>query len=590
MSILKLQKVTVAGLSEDKVRVLEDIQTMGCMQVVPLNLEAERKVDVAPSAGAREALRFLKSYPQRRRQVRDPARFNASEVERQVLDVRRRLQDLEDERDFLTKRIQAFAPWGEFDFPPADALAGNRLWFYPVPHKEMAKVEATDHIFDIVARDKRYAYVVVFAPEEPRDFPATRVHLGDRSRRQLEDRLDEVELALEDALAERAYLTRWYELLRRSLDSLEDRAERARVGVQAYQHDPVFALHGWAPGESIGRIAEYARRQGLYFAAEEPGPDDQPPSYLRNPSWLAAGEDLVNFYMTPGYRTWDPSIVVFLSFSLFFGMILADAGYAAVLGGLLLMYWKKLGASTSGRRYRALGSALVACGVVWGVLIGSYFGLEPEHETFLGKFHLLDMKDSNTMMAISIVIGCVHVILANVCDALRRQNWAESLAPVGWAVVVAGGLALGGGSALQIGLLNTLGIGSIVLGLVLVLLFSEPHEKPLKRLLGGLHGLTEISRAFGDVLSYLRLFALGMAGASLAVEFNHMAAGLMEAVPGVGLLFALLLLVLGHVLNIILGIASAVIHGLRLNVIEFFNWGLKEEGILFRPFRRKESL
>jgi V/A-type H+-transporting ATPase subunit I len=91
------------------------------------------------------------------------------------------------------------------------------------------------------------------------------------------------------------------------------------------------------------------------------------------------------------------------------------------------------------------------------------------------------------------------------------------------------------------------------------------------------------------VLSYLRLFALGMAGASLAVEFNHMAAGIKTALPGVGLFFAALVLILGHVLNIILGIAAAVIHGLRLNVIEFFNWGLKEEGTLFRPFRRKES-
>jgi V/A-type H+-transporting ATPase subunit I len=589
MSIVKLRKVTFAGLTEDKERLLDDLQHMGCLQVVPLRSEGGEAARMAPSAGAREALAFLKSYPQRRRQMRDPARFDALDVERQVLEVRRCLQDLEQERDFLIRRIQAFQPWGDFVFPPPEQLGGLRLWFYPVPHKEMPKVETAGEIFEVVARDNRFAYVVVVAKDEPPRMPVPRVHLGAKPRKVLEDRLDEVELAIEDAEARRAYLTRWYELFRRSLNRLEDRTERAKVSGQTRDLDPVFGLHGWAPAESVAMLADYARRHGLYFSAEEPGPDDKPPTYLKNPSWLSAGEDLVNFYMTPGYRTWDPSGVVFLSFALFFGMILADAGYAAALGLLLLFYWKKLSRSETSRRYRDLGAALVGFGLVWGVLIGSYFGWEPHEDSFLGRLHVLNMSDANVMMGISIVIGCVHVILANLLDARRREHWIEGLAPVGWALVVAGGLALGSGGALDLGVLKTGGGGAIVLGLLLVLLFSAPFAPPLKRLLGGLHGLTEVSRAFGDVLSYLRLFALGMAGASLAVEFNHMAAGIKTALPGVGLFFAALVLILGHVLNIVLGIAAAVIHGLRLNVIEFFNWGLKEEGTLFRPFRRKES-
>lgn len=588
MSIVRLHKVTFAGLTEDKERLLDDLQSMGCLQVVPLGPGGREAGQGGPTPGAREALAFLKSYPQRRRQVRDPARFDAAEVERQILEVRRCIQDLEQERDFLIRRIQAFRPWGDFVFPPPGELAGLRLWFYPVPRKEMPKVEAAGEVFEVVARDSRCAYVVVVAKEEPQRMPVPRVHLGIKPRKALEDRLDEVELALEDAQARRAYLTRWYELFRRSLDRLEDRAERAKVGAETCERGPLFGLQGWAPLESVATLADYARQRRLYFTAEEPGPDDRPPSYLRNPPWLSAGEDLVNFYMTPGYRTWDPSGVVFLSFALFFGMILSDAGYALVLGLLLLAYWNRLERSAGGQRYRALGSALVICGLVWGMLIGSYFGWEPAEHSFLGKLHVLRMNDTNLMMGISIVIGCLHVILANLLDAWRRTRWIEGLAPLGWALVVAGGLALSSGSALGSGMLKTGGGGTMVLGLLLVLLYSKPLEPPLQRLLGGLHGLTEISRAFGDVLSYLRLFALGMAGASLAVEFNHMAAGIKEAVPGVGLFLGGLVLILGHVLNLILGIAAAVIHGLRLNVIEFFNWGLKEEGTLFRPFRRKE--
>ena len=129
----------------------------------------------------------------------------------------------------------------------------------------------------------------------------------------------------------------------------------------------------------------------------------------------------------------------------------------------------------------------------------------------------------------------------------------------------------------------------MALGAILIVGFTAPREKPLARLGQGLLGLTKLSGALGDILSYLRLFALGLASASLAVEFNNMAAGIREGFPGVGLLFALLILVLGHTVNLFLGIASGVIHGLRLNVIEFFNWGLKEEGTQYKPFKQSED-
>jgi V/A-type H+/Na+-transporting ATPase subunit I len=126
-------------------------------------------------------------------------------------------------------------------------------------------------------------------------------------------------------------------------------------------------------------------------------------------------------------------------------------------------------------------------------------------------------------------------------------------------------------------------------GLLLVVVFTAAGEKPLPRLLQGLLALTRVTSAFGDVLSYLRLFALGLASASLASAFNTMAATISVAMPGLGLFLALMVLALGHALNLLLGVGSAVIHGLRLNVIEFFNWGLVEEGRLFRPFRKKEG-
>jgi V/A-type H+-transporting ATPase subunit I len=340
----------------------------------------------------------------------------------------------------------------------------------------------------------------------------------------------------------------------------------------------------------VKELAEYAAQRGFVFASRPPRHDENPPTLMENPPAVSAGEGLVNFYMTPGYWTWDPSSVVFFSFAIFFAMILADAGYAAVLGLGLLWGWRKLGRSQGGRRMRPLLAWIVGVSLVFGVLVGSYFGVAPAPNTLPGRLHVLDMNNSGMMMGLSVLVGALHVILANILDARRRSDWREALAPLGWAGAIAGGLMLGAGVAFpEAAVLKSLGGLTAVVGLGLVLWFTAPHARLLSRLVQGALGLTKVSAAFGDILSYLRLFALGLASASLAVAFNDMAAGIRSGVPGLGLLLALLVLAFGHSLNLLLGISSGVIHGLRLNVIEFFNWGLKEEGQRFLPFRRKED-
>ena len=105
----------------------------------------------------------------------------------------------------------------------------------------------------------------------------------------------------------------------------------------------------------------------------------------------------------------------------------------------------------------------------------------------------------------------------------------------------------------------------------------------------GFMGLTRVTSAFGDILSYLRLFALGLASASLAIAFNDLAQTAREGLGGFGILVALVVLVVGHTLNFVLAIVSGFVHGLRLNLIEFFNWSVTEEGRPFEAFSRNEN-
>ena len=589
MSIVSMHKVTFIGMTADRERLLPDLQKMGCVQIIPLASGSTALAETPHTAGAYDALKFLRTYPQRRRQVLDMQHFDAVDVQQRTLEVRNRLHDLRDERDFLIKRIQDMRPWGEFVLPPLEDMGNLRLWFYVVPHKELPKIEAYAPVWEIIKRDSRFCYVIVVNAEEPVNMPVPRVHLGYKPQHELEVRLDEVALAIEDTQAERAYLTRWHDLFSRNLNQLEDLAVCRSAEIHVYSNDQAFALQGWAPVDSLPALEDYSKERDFYFASEVPSQEDAPPTLMRNRSWLSAGEDLVTFYKTPGYQTWDPSAITFISFVIFFGMILADAGYAAVLGLALLFKWRKMGRSSSGRRFRPLLLSVVLASLGIGVLFGSYFGITPSEASALGKLHILEISDANRMMLISVVIGVFHIVLANAMNAYRYTHWQDRLSPIGWISLICGGFTLAISSTLTLAGLQELGIALMVIGGLLVVCFTAPGEKPLARLVQGLLGLTKLSGALGDVLSYLRLFALGLGSASLAIEFNHMALGVYEGYPGIGLLFALLILALGHGLNLVLGISSGVIHGLRLNVIEFFNWGLEEEGTLYKPFKQAED-
>lgn len=589
MSIVTMHKVTFIGITADRERLLTDLQQMGCVQIISLTDQYAEFAETVPTAGAREALLFLQAYPQRRRQVLDKQRFNAVNVQQQTLAVRNRLRDLEDERDFLLKRIQDSRPWGDFVLPSLQQMGEYRLWFYAVPHKDLPKIEASAAVWEVVRRDNRFCYVIVVDKEEPLDMPVPRIHLGSKSRHELEARLDEVEFIIEDVQAERAYLTRWHDLFKHDLNQLEDRAVCESAAAHLYTNDSTFALQGWAPEESLATLDAYAKKQALHFAAEASKPEDNPPTLMRNPSWLAAGEDLVTFYMTPGYRTWDPSSVTFVSFVIFFAMILSDAGYATLMALVLLGLWKKMGCSYSGRRFRPLMLSVVMASLVFGVMVGSYFGVTPSDASWPGKLHVLEISDTERMMMISVVIGIFHIVLANAMNAYRCQHWQDKLPSIGWIGVICGGFALAISRSISAVDLQAPGIALAATGAVFVVGFTAPGEKPLTRFAQGMLGLTKLSGALGDVLSYLRLFALGLASGSLAVEFNNMAGGVYESYPGIGLFFALLILIFGHAVNLLLGITSGVIHGLRLNVIEFFNWGLKEEGTLYKPFKKAED-
>ena len=595
MSIADLQKVTLCGLMTEKQDVLRGLQDLGCMHLLPLRPPpAEVEKVASPRAeAAYKALRFLTDEPQKRRQVVRDAQFNVEKVVEAALDLKQRLRDATDQRDFLKNRIAQIEPWGDIVFPPNEALAGYRLWFYVLPLSKIGDLDRVDLPWKIVRKDNRFAYVALISQTEPPSdlMPVPRTHVGALPSKELKSQLEDVEVKLEDLTAQRQALTRYIYLLSVNIAEAENRASLAYADQQTRDDDAIVAVQGWVPVDEVSYVEAYAKNKNLACIIEDPGPNDNPPTLIEQPADMDAGVDLAMFYQVPYYRSWDPSLVLFASFSIFFAMILADAGYGLLLMIGLLAFWRRLGESEKGRAYRVLGLALFGSTIVYGVMVGSYFGISPPEGSLLDRLHLFSVNDFDTMMKLSIIIGVLHIVLANSMAAYANRSKLVAISNLGWIAALFGGLLLW--LAEPGSVWKSVSIVLLVAGLFAVLLFASnrPVKQPtdhLWRLLDGIGSLTGVMGAFGDVLSYMRLFALGLASASLAGTFNGLASSVHNELPGLGLLAAILILGIGHGLNLGLSLMSGVVHGLRLNFIEFYKWGLPEEGTPFRKFARKE--
>ncbi|MCE8007780.1 hypothetical protein [Aestuariivita sp.] len=594
MSVARLKKLSLVGQAAQKEDALKAVQTLGAMHLVSLvPPEDHPEQEVSREAeDAYKALRFLSVIPTPRRQVRKDDGFDIHSFVDRTLRLKDALRAARDRRDFLMNRIATMRPWGDFTFPPKEDLAGLFLWFYKLPLKQRDSLDAVDLPWQIVGHDHSALYIVVIAPEEPPAtlLPVPREHLGAKPIEVLEDELDRTEIEIEALQGDRLALTRYLTLLRASLSEAETAAELAFAKAQTRDDPTLFAVQGWVPEYRVAEVEQLCAARGLAMLIEKPDWDETPPTLLQQPETEAAGVDLAMFYQVPHYRGWDPTVLLVASFAIFFAMILADAGYGFVILLGLGLFWNRLDHTARQRAWRRLGLILALSTIAYGMIVGSYFGAAPPDGSVPARLALLDLNDFDTMMTLSILVGVIHIAIANLM-AFRANPRRSRLANLGWIAILFGGLAIWLSG--QTGPAFPAGAALAIAGILGVLLFAS--NRPIHssvdwawRLFDGVKNLNGLMGMFGDVLSYMRLFALGLASASLALTFNDLASDVMTSRSGLAILGGVLILLIGHVLNFGLALMSGVVHGLRLNYIEFYKWGLPEEGIAFRAFARKE--
>lgn len=597
MAIAKLKKIIILGETEAKQQILKTLQKSSLLHLIPLKNIKENTTTLNYER-LKEALNYLDTAPHKRRPQTPPKPCVAEKLINEILFNKKARIDAIDRIELLKTRIKDVIPWGDFDYPELSQLDGFRLWFYTLPLSRRIYLDEVQLPWKILGKDHKQYYLVVVSKTEPseQDLPFGRVHVGSKSLSELKTELAETYVELEDLNAERESLTRWIRPLTHSLDETINLTRLAHASGLTLDSDECFALSAWIPEIDIDELEKCREIAPFAYTFKEPDESDNPPTLLHNNDLIAGGETAVSFFQLPGYRSWDPSLVLFFSFSLFFAIILADAGYAIILGFILAFKWKTMSTSRNGRRLRNLCTAIIVAATVYGVMIGSYFGILLEQNGTLAYLQILDLNDFSSMMKLSIGIGAFHLVIANACASWQHKNSLIFLSNTGWIMVISASYFLWLSyleNPLVLGINNPL-VRIIIFGLILVVLFSSKREiRSFKSLslkgFDSVLALYSITKAFGDVLSYMRLFALGLSSASLAVTFNQLAITASESVPAGGFVLFTLIILFGHALNFILAIMSGVIHGLRLNLLEFYNWAIEGEGYPFEAFKRNDE-
>ncbi|MFC3909126.1 V-type ATP synthase subunit I [Legionella dresdenensis] len=597
MSIATFEKVSLLGPSCCKADIVAGLQALGCMHLIAINPPSKSAL-TTPSTTLldqiKAALLYLDNSSEQGNPRLSQRDFNPDEVVKKILTNQQALRAAVDRRDFLTSRIHAVSQWGDFVLPAEEDLGGIKLWFYKINLKELARIP-NDIPLQEIYRNNHYAFIILLSEQEPQEehFPFRRMHTGSIALKELRAELDELNERIDDLLDEQRNLTRYRYLLACEMAQFSDRTELHKALGQTQEHEEFFLLQAWVPQAELQRLAEFCKARQLSLAIEQPLPDELPPTLLESRPWLQAGSELVNFYQTPGYHAFDPSIMVFFSFSIFFAMILADAGYGIVLALCTALGWKKMGRYNAGAWLRPLAVVISIFSIIYGVMLGSYWGVEPKAGSWLAKLKIIDINNFNRMMILVLVIGCLHICIACGMRAWFARHRNERIHAIGFILLIVSALLYGFGVIKHSTMFTQPAIYLFILSLLLITVFAS--NKPitsvknfLTRIFHGVSALTELPTLFGDILSYLRLFALGLAGASLAVTFNTMAHHITESGKASSWLLAILVLLVGQSLNLALCLLGAVVHGLRLNYIEFFKWSIKEDGYSYQPFKKQE--
>lgn len=512
-----------------------------------------------------------------------------------------RQADLVNREKELAEQIENLTPWGDFDPIEVNkqmAATGCEMHFYTTSTKAFKKEIAPNFPVEAINEVKGQTYFVAITRGEEQDIPATAVSLPEASLSALQAEHESINAELATlntqlsttAAAQRANLEAYREKLQSCMNF-----NTVRFGTEKAADDHLMVLRGWIPAKDEAKMQAAFADSGAWFEIAAPQPDDDIPVCLKNNRFFKLFEMFTELYMLPKYNELDLTPFLAPFYILFFGLCLGDSGYGLfiTLGVLAIKFFKKdlsQGMKAAMNLLLILGLSAFFCGLLSGAFFG--FNLYDLNVPLFDRIGQAVHLDNSQMFNLSLILGFIQIIFGMCLKAYNRIiqfGFRYALATIGWMMVI---LSL----AVILLLPAYTGIAKwfTIAGFVLAFCYNSPERYAKNPATGFLLNVgTGLWDAYntatgmlGDMLSYVRLFALGLSGGILATVFDSLATGLAPDNAILGPIVMVLIFVAGHALNMFMNVLGAFVHPMRLTFVEFFkNAGYEGGGNAYTPFK-----
>jgi V/A-type H+-transporting ATPase subunit I len=598
--IVRMKRVTIVIKSSWLDDVLNTIGEIGVVHLQPVTptenntiAELKEKIQLMGKAVSIIPEKFVKD---------SPPSFNEEDgfiLAKQLLGFNEEVKHLKEEIGMLEIECERLKVWGRFDPEEINKLkdAGILIRLFRCHKKELSKIPEKLNI-NIISGDKSNIYFAVISKEKDLNIPLEEIEVPISGMDEIESTIKEKSAHLQHKQNEMSNLYDKSPSIGRDLIKYRGALDYEEAKAGMGREDEISYLQGFCPESATENIREMAGKKGWAVLIEEPLHDDPVPTLLKHSRWTRIFQPVMNFIgVTPGYREFDTNGIFLIFFSIFFAMIIGDGGYGAVF--LVATYIAGRFYKNISREKIILFYLLSTTTIIWGGVTGMWFGVESISRLpvlnglVIPSLYSYTQESESNIIRLCFLIGAIQLSLARIWAAVGLYPSLTALSQTGWAALVWGIYFI-----VRFLLLNeelsifTFFLVGYWVGM-LILFEGQRGDGFVKGLFRGMINLP-ISAVTGigclsDLISYIRLFAIGLATREVAIAFNNMAGdiGFSEIKS---IIIAICILIFGHTINILLGAMSVLVHGIRLNLLEFSNHlNIQWSGITYRPFKIQRS-
>ena len=608
--ITKMKKLTFLVYHKEYEEFLNSLRELGVVHIV------EKQQGAADNTELQENIRLsnrlaatLKSLQNQKHEKNVVIATEGGTAARgmQVLD---EVDALQTEHGKLLQQLQSYAKekealeaWGNFEPDNVQKLknAGYVIGFYSCSEGNYKEEWETEYNAMIVNRiSSKVFFVTLTKGGQEVDLDVEQAKLPAYSLAHLETLYNTTEQAVEENEKKLVTLSETeIPSLKAALKELQSQIEFSKVVLSSEQTagDKLMLIEGWAPAFSQVEIEAYLNDAHVYYEITDPMPGDNVPIRLNNKGFFAWFEPICKLYMLPKYNELDLTPFFAPFFMVFFGLCLGDSGYGLFLflgATAYRLLAKKV--TPSMKSIISLIQVLSASTFFCGLLTGTFFGanIYDLDWPIVQRLKHAVLMDNNDMFRLSLILGVIQILFGMVLKAVNQTiqfGFKYAIATIGWIILLVSTAVSALFSSSEL-----LSMGGTAYKVVLcisgamIFLFNTPGKNIFMNIgLGLWDSYNMVTGLLGDVLSYVRLFALGLSGGILAGVFNSLAVGMSPDNVIAGPIVMVLIFVIGHAINMFMNVLGAMVHPMRLTFVEFFkNSGYEGGGKEYKPFRNLE--